>query len=538
MAALRKVSALALAAAAGSARARVPVPNGQGCNVVMDRASCCMFTDGRVGTDYGGQDCSPAKEGTFFATGTEGSVCQPSCWASGTCGDGVDQSQRVGTCAAGPQSWYLLGAGRACRADVDDLSIDGRGTAIKLEGVSDMALCKTICTQSSVCSGVEFAVEDGVCEIWTRPIGFTVDAPGYECWGLMRRASAAAPAPTPAPTPAPLPGFVDQGGAQIPAGGAVRFYAVGTSNAAWQTWPDQLHAMLRRLGYSVETEALAIPGALTQPAKSQVCADASTWSSLSTPRFGMIGWSSWGFAYDSKADCNAEGYRQIAGYNVSCTNAWACNPKWQGSVPELNVSALAEGMRNAHFVVLSNWINDAKTAQQSGPRRVCYQDADIDAIKSTDITAANLKRLIRAIHAQNPNIVVLVLARYADTRQIVYPNERTLPLVRELNEAVKQKVQGEPNTFFVDFSFPLGENMFQTLSKVHPNCRGDKVMATSTLEALFRHGILSRGLALDPVEDCLGESACSDLSVPCCQRSALCYVAADGQCAAYGPGEQ
>jgi len=296
--------------------------------------------------------------------------------------------------------------------------------------------------------------------------------------------------------------------------------------------------MLLRLGYAVNMPHLDVPGALVQPSKSPVCTDADSYSSLRTPRLGMVGWSSWGFAYESKADCDAEGFRQIAGYPVSCTNAWACNPKWQGRFPSLNVTQLALGVRDAHFVVLSNWINDAKAALQSGPREVCYRGADIDALGSTDITAANLKRLIRAIHAQNPDTIAVVLARYADTRQIVYPNERTLPRVRAINEAVREKIRGEPNTVWADFSFPLDQNMFQTLSKVHPNCRGDKVMATSIVDALFKHKVLSRGLALGNADECLGKSTCDSLSVDCCQRSALCYVAEDGHCAAYGPGVQ
>jgi len=317
----------------------------------------------------------------------------------------------------------------------------------------------------------------------------------------------------------------------------VRFYAVGTSNAAWQTWPDQLHAMLRKLGFNVNMQGLDVPGALAQPSKAPVCADVDSYSSLQTPRLGMIGWSSWGFAYESKADCDAEGFRQIAGYPVSCTNAWACNPAWQGSVPSVNVTRLAVGVRDAHFVVLSNWINDAKAALQSGPRETCYKGADIDLLGSTDVTAANLRRLIRAIHAQNPNVMVLVLARYPDTYHTVYPNEQTMQRVQTINDAVRERIQGEANTLWVDFSFPLGESMFQTLSKVHPNCRGDKVMATSVIETLFAQKVLPRGFALAG-EECLSNSACSGLSIACCQRSALCAIAADGSCAAYGPGAQ
>merc|ERR1712039_1068739 len=133
-------------------------------------------------------------------------------------------------------------------------------------------------------------------------------------------------------------------------------------------------------------------------------------------------------------------------------------------------------------------------------RTGCYKGVDISPMDSTAITEVNLKRVIQAIHAENPDIVVLVLARYPDTKQVIYANERTLPEVRALNDAVKQKVSDEPNTFFVDLDFPLGENMFQTLSKVHPNCRGDKLMATNMVDALFKHRVLSTGLDLSDDE--------------------------------------
>mmetsp|Transcript_23596 Transcript_23596/g.58816 ORF Transcript_23596/g.58816 Transcript_23596/m.58816 type:complete len:456 (-) Transcript_23596:319-1686(-) len=347
------------------------------------------------------------------------------------------------------------------------------------------------------------------------------------------------PAPSPStPSPAPLPpGTIEQFGALVPTGGELRFYAVGSSNAAWQTWPDQLHAMLKQLDYDVDLPPLDVPGEIVKPSKAPVCADAETYTHLQTPRLGMVGWSSWGFAYEDTEDCDAAGFREIAGYNVSCTNAWACNPQWTGRVPLVPISKLAAGVRHAHFVVLANWINDGKAAQASSARLACYQGVEITPMDTVAITEINLKRVIRAIHAENPNIVVLVLARYPDTRQVIYPNERTLPEVIALNEAVKEKVQDEPNTFFVDLDFPQGENMFQTLSKVHPNCRGDKMMATSVVDALFKHKVLSRGLELSD-DSCLASSNCSSLSLACCQRSTLCYVANDGACASYGPGLQ
>lgn len=103
---------------------------------------------------------------------------------------------------------------------------------------------------------------------------------------------------------------------------------------------------------------------------------------------------------------------------------------------------------------------------------------------------------------------------------------------------MRQAIQGEPNTFFVDFSFPLKLPMFQTLSLFHPNCRGDKVMATAVLETLFQRKLLSRGLALGTPEACLGASQCSSLEAPCCQRAAQCYLASNSSCMPYGPGQQ
>jgi len=335
-----------------------------------------------------------------------------------------------------------------------------------------------------------------------------------------------------------LPGVVEQGGARVPVGGAVRFYTVGSSTAAWQTWPDQLHAMLKRLGHNVSMRDFNVPGATFAPSKSPICANSGTFRQLRTPRLGMIGWSSWGFAYNSTADCDTRGFRSIAGYNVSCTNAWACNPEWTGTVPLVPLNGLVNAVRDAHFVILANWINDGKQAQQTGPRQTCYDGGNIDFQKSVAVTVANLKRVIRAVHAKKPNVTMLVLARYPDTREVVYSDESSLPAVLQINAAVREAIKGEPNTFFVDFSFPLNLPMFQTLSLYHPNCRGDKVMATAVLETLFQQRVLSRGLDLGAPEACLAASECSLLNVSCCQRAAQCYLASNSSCMPYGPGQQ
>merc|ERR1719401_43712 len=200
------------------------------------------------------------------------------------------------------------------------------------------------------------------------------------------------------------------------------------------------------------------------------------------------------------------------------------------------VSDLAGAVRQSSFVVLANWINDGKEAMQEGPRETCYRGAEIDGPRSADVTAASLRRTIRAIHAADPNVTALVMARYPDIRDTVYLSEETLGRVNALNALVKSKLQDEPNTFFVNYSFPAQTDMFQSLNVGHPNCRGDKIMATSVINALFEHKVISRGIALADESECLGAWECDGMSVPCCQRSALCYVNASGRCAPYGPG--
>merc|ERR1719373_373189 len=107
--------------------------------------------------------------------------------------------------------------------------------------------------------------------------------------------------------------------------------------------------MIQRLGYKVTLPRTEIPGESTGPLRrTPKRADAASYETLSTPRLGLQGWSSWGFSYESEEDCDANGYRNIAGWNVSCTNGWACTEKWRGDVPFVPVSAIAKGVRDAN----------------------------------------------------------------------------------------------------------------------------------------------------------------------------------------------
>jgi len=423
---------------------RMPVPGGQGCAAVKDRLDCCRFVDGRPSSPHAGQICVPARHGALFYSSEEQDtvVCQPSCWISGTCGSGTNQSDRAGFC---------------------------------------------------------------------------------EAQAVARLPSAAT---------------AEQGGARIAAGGTVRFYVVGSSNAAWQNWPDQMHMMLERLGYVVDLPRTQIPGEIIGPfgRRTPKCADAQAYEPLSTPRLGMQGWSSWGFSYENATCETGDGYRDIVGWNVSCTNGWACNPLWRGPVPSIPLSSIAKGVSGSDVVVLSNFVNDGRNALYA-PHGCFGGPAIPDFMNTTGITVDSLLRTIRAIHAEDPGVVVLVLARYYDALPDLQVDSKSISQIDDLNAAIREGIAGEPNTYWVDSVFPTGVVVFQSLNSGHANCRGDKIMAANVIEAMFQRKVLSTGFDLGN-ETCLAAADCSALGLPCCQRSASCYVDRSGVCAPYGPGLQ
>eukprot|EP00933_Yihiella_yeosuensis_P044590 TRINITY_DN39856_c0_g1_i1.p1 TRINITY_DN39856_c0_g1~~TRINITY_DN39856_c0_g1_i1.p1 ORF type:complete len:570 (+),score=78.75 TRINITY_DN39856_c0_g1_i1:74-1783(+) len=389
--------------------------------------------------------------------------------------------------------------------------------------------CKLACAQSSLgCTGIEFNRQSGRCEIWKASIGYTQGVTGYTCLRFN---------PLQTTTTQPSTGFQEQEGALIQIGGEVRVLAVGSSNTPWQTWPEQMNLMLKRMGYQTPAIPATSPDVFMHPSDAPICDDADELSVIESPRIGKIGWSSWGYAFENKDDCDATGFRKILSHNVSCTNAWACNPNWccgRGPSPFIKPSAIAEDARHSQVVVLSNWINDSK---QRHAKNVCFGGEAVSQTGSTAITLFNLKRIIDAIHYRNSQVVVVVLALYPDSYGETVIT-RTLPQVAEINEAVRKGLAGIPNTIFADYTFPSGQAVFQTMHRGHANCRGDKVLATAVMEALYREKILARGLALAAPETCLSRSDCESMDTDCCHRSALCKVNQAGQCVAYSVGMQ
>mmetsp|Transcript_46828 Transcript_46828/g.100849 ORF Transcript_46828/g.100849 Transcript_46828/m.100849 type:complete len:485 (+) Transcript_46828:110-1564(+) len=466
-----------LAATAVSAAERVQLPPGRGCSEIISREECCLFVDGRIGTPYSGQECVPSSADVPYVE-AYGNVCEPKCWVDGSCNDDLEIASRAGTCEA------------PLPPPVTAVATTTTPTKVE-ESLNTTTTATTVATTSTTTHT-------------TQALGDL---------------------------------YLEQVNATVPVGGELSFFIVASSTGAWQTWPDQLHATLKGMGYSVSVPEPTYPGWLAQPTNKPICLDDADYADLATPRFGMVGWSSWGFAFDDQEDCNAEGYRPVLQYNISCTNAWACNYAWRNRDADyLSAAKMAQTFKGLKFVVLSNWINDAKTCDSNSARDACIPGADIEGLGSTAITSYTVPKLINKIHQADPEVVVLVLARYADTSKTIYVNTRTLDKVAELNAGVKAAVQDLPNTYFVDISFPLDVNMFQTKSKVHPNCRGDKVIVNSIIEALYDKQVISRGLTMAG-EECLPRTDCEELSYACCHKSALCYVK-DGKCSPYTPGLQ
>mmetsp|Transcript_13836 Transcript_13836/g.42844 ORF Transcript_13836/g.42844 Transcript_13836/m.42844 type:complete len:268 (-) Transcript_13836:80-883(-) len=265
------------------------------------------------------------------------------------------------------------------------------------------------------------------------------------------------------------------------------------------------------------------------PTKKPICDDDADFAALETPRVGKPGWCSWGFAYESMDNCSEDGFRDILGHRVSCVNGWQCEERFRGSVPLVRPSEIAEVARHSQVTVLSNWVNDVKH------RYACFNGTVLTPDEYDAITVDSLLRLIRGIHAVNPDVVVVVLGKYPGAAGVQVGSALE---AEGLNTAVQRGLEGEPNTLFANFTFPPELELYQHMTADHPNCRGDRVLATAIVEALFRGGVLARGLAMAPPEECLAAASCDSLSPACCQRSALCWPAANGTCAPYGPGLQ
>jgi len=186
--------------------------------------------------------------------------------------------------------------------------------------------------------------------------------------------------------------------------------------------------------------------------------------------------------------------------------------------------------------MLSTWLNDFKQQYCKYKR---YNGTLLEHAEIAPITISNIRRVIQAIHSVNPDAFVVVMALYSDAKKSLVVEE-TLDAIAAINTMVEAGVTQEPNVAFVNFALAPGQDMFQVTPPGHPNCRGDRIMATQVMHKLFEHGVLGRALALptgDKVTECLNVASCGDIvDKACCQAAAICRLDPDGACVEYGAG--
>lgn len=325
-------------------------------------------------------------------------------------------------------------------------------------------------------------------------------------------------------------GHADQAHAEFAAGAPLRVYVVGSSNVVWVTWVEQLHLLLQRLGFQLP-EVHATEDPVHGPTDAPECEDSNDYKFLRTTRIGEPGWGSWGFAYEGANGCSG-GYRWIGGTPVNCSPSWGC--PHAGPKP-LHLSRIAADAAGSDVALFSCWINDSK---QYATNNICFNSTKVSREATAALSVANLLRMVRAVHARNPKVWVVVLALYPDVvmpTRAVDPN--TLPTIREINRRVREGLAGEPRTLFADYAFPNNVDLFQVRHFGHPNCRASKLMANGVVDALYGAGVLGRGLADGGSCDVASSiNNCKSLSQACCQRAARCRLLDGKYCVSYGPG--
>jgi hypothetical protein len=399
-------------------------------------------------------------------------------------------------------------------AKVQTLILAGVGKAL-----SD---CGFRCDNTSSCKAFMFGSEERRCVVLHN------DEPGdgvigdYRfCLKMKTRQFGSNEAPLLRPSE-----YVQQEHAEIEVGEDIKIYAIGSSSLLWMTWLDQLHLVLRRLGYRLPVVPSKI-GARLYTLQAPTCDDSQYFEYLRTTRYAKIGWSSWDFGFEGWEDCK-NGWRDINGIKIKCQHGAGCN---FGKDP-VYTSQLAEDASGSNITLLATWYNDD---QQWSTHFKCFDGIKMGSLQVAPLSITMLLRMIRAIHQKNPHTLVLVMGKYPQTFRHV-----TYPFLKRYNKMVKEAVEREPRTLFVDFYMPNEDegSFYQIAHGGHPNCRGSKLLAHSVMDRLFKAKILSRSIRLgDTNKHGILNPNCSHADLVDCQTSALCWVdPQDNQCKTYSPG--
>lgn len=306
--------------------------------------------------------------------------------------------------------------------------------------------------------------------------------------------------------------YVEQQDVHIQAGDDVKLYAIGSSSLVWMTWVDQLHLLLRRLGYSTPVVSARYEPRF-YPKTVPQCDDTEYFEYLKTARFARIGWSSWDFAYDGWNNCT-DGFRDINGHRVKCQHGPGCHY----SQNPLFSSLLADDASQSTVTLLATWFNDF---EQYWSHFKCFGNISVSTDEIVKISIINLKRNIREIHSKNPKVWILIMAKYTQQSGHITPD-----WLREVNRKVQEAVEQEHRTLFVYYELPPDKvaHMYQVAHPGHPNCRGSKIMAHAIVERLYKAKVIGRTIKLVDQETNVVNKNCSSLSDTVCHTSAMCWL--------------
>jgi len=323
--------------------------------------------------------------------------------------------------------------------------------------------------------------------------------------------------------------FVEQVDAHFGVGADIRLYGIGASSLSSMPWLDQLHFNLRMLGYTLPVvSANRTPE--FHPRMSPVCDDTPYYHKLPTARFARAGWSSWEFAQDGWQGCGEDGFLDlIDNVRVRCQHGPGC----AFSKQPLHVSDLAQDAALSNITVLATWQNDD---QHWKTHYACFDGVKRSWKDMMLISTSMLLKTIRAIHNQNPEVWIVVLGKYPWTFK-----HKTFDFIMSYNQEVREAIEKEPRTLFVDFYIPNDDEgkFYQSLVRGGQlNCRGSMILVHATLARLYRAKVLQRTFRLaPPSKGALLNSQCAKLSIAECHSSALCWLnPANHSCSSYGPG--
>jgi hypothetical protein len=323
--------------------------------------------------------------------------------------------------------------------------------------------------------------------------------------------------------------FVEQIDAAFNVGQEIGVYAVGSSNLVWMPWLEQLHLNLRRLGYKLPL----VPAQRTPesfPRRVPWCDDSRFFQHLKTSRFSRIGWASWDFALEGWQGCGPDGYRKVGGLHVKCQHGPGC----AFSKNPLNLSDLASDASHSNITFLSTWFNDD---QQWSSHFKCFGGKKAEREEIEPVSVNLLRGMVHKIHDRNPNTWVVIMSKYPETFK-----HKTPAYIINYNAKVKEALEKEPKTLFVDYYMPNdaeGEFYQAPAHGGHPNCRGSMIMAHAVLTRLFEAKVLPRSLRLaEATKENLLAKECGELAIDACQTSGFCWKDPDdGRCKLYKPGD-